>query len=679
MDASARAEELRRLLEHHAYRYYVLDEPEVSDTEYDRLFRELQEIEAFDPALQTPDSPTLRVGAPPISSFEQYRHATPMLSLDNAFSESELRAFDDRIRKSLEVEEVTYHCELKFDGASLSLTYEDGVLIRATSRGDGTTGEVVTENARTIRGVPLKLQRPLPGRIEIRGEVLMLKEVFQELNRLKAEAGEQLFANPRNAASGGLRQLDSRLTAKRKLNFFAYGVGAVDLVAGRRLANSQSELMSLLRELGFPVRKEATSKVGIEGLLSYVALGAEVRSQLPFGIDGVVLKVDSIDQQEQLGFTARGPRWAVAYKYPAEQAFTKLLRIHANVGRTGLIVPWAELEPVYVGGVTISRATLHNWEDLERKDVREGDTVIVERAGDVIPAVVGPVLEKRNGERPKPVPPTQCPVCETNLVKAESEVALRCPNRECPAQIQRKMEHWVGRKMMDIDGLGEKQIARFLEENLIVDIPSIYRLASRREELINLDRMGEQSIDNLLASIEGSKSRTLARFLFALGIPQVGEKTAADIAQNLRTLEAIRKADYDSLIQIEGIGEVIASEIQEWFEVPANQKLIDDLTESGVIPTEVNGPVSDIFAGKTFVFTGKLEKFTREQAEAAVVALGGKAVGSVSKTTSYVVAGPGAGSKLQKATQLNVDVKNEDEFLEMLPEGALVVPGRLGV
>ena len=439
----------------------------------------------------------------------------------------------------------------------------------------------------------------------------------------------------------------------------------------RRLANTQAEILARLRELGFATRSETVVKQGADGLLEFVQEMQERRPDLPFGIDGVVLKVNSLDAQEQLGFNARGPRWAVAYKYPAEQAFTRLKRIFTQVGRTGTINPVADLEPVVVGGVTVSRATLHNYDEVKRKDVREGDLVIVQRAGDVIPEVVGPVLEKREGELPLPIEPTECPSCGTPVKREEGQVFLKCPNRNCPAQISMKLQHFVGRKMMDIEGLGEKIIDRLLELGHLTDLASIYRLHEKREELVKLDRMGEQSVANLLRNIEESKTRPLARFLFALGIPDVGERGAVDLVRELRSLDAIRHADYDTLLSVDGVGPITASEIQQWFEDEETRKVVDARLECGVAPTEGAAPASDIFTGKTFVFTGKLEKFSREQAEAAVQNMGGKAAGSVSKNTSYLVAGPGAGSKLAKAEQLKVEVLDEDGFLALLPEGTL--------
>lgn len=672
MDPAALAAELRAQIEHHNELYYQRDAPEISDSEFDALFRRLVDLETEHPQLITPDSPTQRVGSAPVGSFEPHRHAVPMLSLDNAFGEDELRAFDERVRKGLGTDGHTvYYCEVKFDGASISLTYLDGLLEIAATRGDGTTGETVTHNAKTVRGIPLRLKGDAPPRLEIRGEVVMLKKNFEQVNAARAERGEQVFANPRNAAAGGLRQLDSRLTARRKLSFYAYGTGLVEGPGGRWLAPTQQEILKRLKEMGCTVWDETALVEGVDGLLDFVRRVHESRNDLPFGIDGVVIKVNDLAEQEQLGFTARGPRWAIAYKFPAEQAFTRLLGIGVQVGRTGTLNPVAELEPVNVGGVVVSRATLHNYDEVRRKDVRAGDVVIVQRAGDVIPEVVGPVLEKREGDLPIPQEPTHCPSCGTPVSRKEGEVYLRCPNRHCPAQIAMKLQHFVGRRMMDIDGLGEKLIDRFLELGLLTDQASIYCLKDHRAELIDLDRLGELSVDNLLKSIETSKHRPLPRFLFALGIPEVGEKGAQDLAQELRTLDAIRHADYDTLLAVPNIGPRTATEIQSWFEDEDNLALVDRLLKNGVAPVEAEAPQSDLFAGKTFVFTGKLERFTREQAEAAVASLGGKAAGSVSKATTYLVAGPGAGSKLAKAEQLKVEVLNEDQFLAMLPEGTL--------
>lgn len=667
MNPADRATELRKVLEHHAYRYYVLDDPEISDSEYDLLFNELVALELAHPELQVDNSPTARVGGPPVKSFQSFAHRVPMLSLDNAFGEQELREFDERIRKLLGRDDVSYFVELKFDGASISLTYVDGKLISAATRGDGTTGELVTENARTIRGVPFELQDDLGGTVEVRGEVMMLRSVFAELNEARSERGEQVFANPRNAAAGGLRQLDSSLTAKRKLNFYAYGTGFTE----SPLASAQSELNARLKRARFPVYAMQTKATGIDQLIEFVNQVQASRAELPFGIDGVVIKVDSVADQETLGFTSRGPRWAIAYKFPSEQAFTKLNRIFCQVGRTGNVTPVADLEPVYVGGVMVSRATLHNFDEVLRKDLREGDTVIVQRAGDVIPEVVGPVLEKRPEEAPLPEPPKECPVCATAIVRRDGEIALKCPNKACPAQIASRLQHFVSRKMLDIEGLGDKLIERLLQDGFLTDIPSIFRLHSRRAELSELDGLGEKSIDKLFANIENAKHPTLARFIFALGIPEVGESGARDLAIEFRTLNALRSAPYERLVAVDNVGPRTAGELVEWWQDEENRQLVDSLLELGVAPVEQAEPTGDAFLDKIFVFTGKLEQFTREAAEEAVRNLGGRAAGSVNKATSFVVAGPNAGSKLAKAEQLGVTVLTEQEFLDMLPENAI--------
>ena len=658
-----RAAKLRAEIEHHNYRYYVLDEPTISDSEWDTLFRELKNLEDLHPELRTPDSPTQRVGVAPVTSFPSHHHGVAMLSLDNALSEDELRAFDDRVKKTLGVDgPIEYNAELKYDGLSISLTYEDSILTVATTRGDGEVGEVVTPNAKTVRGIPLRLRHEIAGLIEVRGEVLMFKESFERLNLQRAEKGEQVYANPRNAGAGSLRQLDSRITADRRLNFFAYGFGVAP-----RLSESQSGLLDKCRELGFGVRGERRILSGPDELLEFLGETHFKRASLPFGIDGVVIKVNRLDQQDELGFTSRGPRWAIAFKFPAEQAFTLLNRVFPSVGRTGAVTPVADLAPVVVGGVTVTRATLHNYDELSRKDVREGDTVVVQRAGDVIPEVVGPVLEKRPPDAKVPEPPTICPECETPLVRVEKQVALICPNRNCPAQVAAKFRHFVSRGAMDIQSFGEKLISRFIEEGLLTDLPSIYKLKGHRQALVELDRMGELSVQRLLDGIEESKHRPLGKFIYGLGIRFVGDRGAFELAAHFRTLNALRAADFDAILAVPDVGHRTAAEIQTWFEDEGNAKMLDDLLSLGVQPEEAEASSEGVFSGKTFVFTGSLTKLTRESAEQQVLALGGKAAGSVSKNTDFVVAGPGAGSKLAKAEQLGVPVITEDDFLALLP------------
>lgn len=664
MTPAERAEALRAQLADHNRRYYELDTPEISDSEYDALFRELVDLETANPALRTPDSPTLRVGSAPLAGFTPHVHGRPMLSLDNAFGAEELRAFDERVRRQLEsIAPVTYFTELKFDGLSMSLTYVDGLLTVGATRGDGTTGEDVTANARTVRGIPLRLHEPVPGLIEVRGEVVMLRETFEALNEARLAAGQAVFANPRNAAAGGMRQLDSRVTAARKLTFFAYTQGN-----GARLAGTQSGLLSRLKALGFGVWTRHQRCQGIDEVIDFVEAVRTDRPRMAFGIDGVVVKVDEFAVQDQLGSTSRGPRWAIAGKFPAEQAFTLLRAISWQVGRTGAVTPVAELEPVVVGGVTVSRATLHNLEDLRRKEVRPGDTVIVQRAGDVSPEVVGPIPDKRPIDAPIPEEPVGCPECGTPLIQEAGMVALRCPNRACPAQICAKLIHFASRGAMDIEGLGDKLVDRFLELGLLSDLPSIYALRDRSAEIASLDRMGEQSAANLLGAIEASLERPLEKLIFGLGIRYVGDRTARDLARAFGTLEGFRRATYAEVIDVPNIGPRIASEVETWLEDPASQALLDRLLAAGLRPAAGAAPLGDLFAGQTLVFTGKLEHLTRESAEALVQRFGGKAAGSVSKLTTLLVAGPGAGSKLAKAEQLGVAVMDEAEFLASLPD-----------
>jgi DNA ligase (NAD+) len=663
-DPAARAAELRRLLEYHNYRYHALDAPEISDAEWDAMLVELKAIEADHPTLVTVDSPTQRVGAAPSDRFTQHAHLAPMLSLDNAFGEDELRAFDERVRKAAGTDSVRYVGEPKFDGLSISLTYADGVLTTATTRGDGSTGEVVTANVRTIRPVPLSLQVEVAGTLEVRGEILMLRSEFERVNRERAEAGLPEFANPRNCAAGSVRQLDSSVTASRKLRFWAWGVGGSSLEF-----ETQAEMYAWLRSAGFPVSPDVHTVEGVEPALEFVHSWQERRGKLPYDIDGLVFKVDDRALQARMGTTARGPRWAIAYKFAAEEAQTRLNEIWWSVGRTGVATPVAEVEPVKVGGVTVARATLHNTDEMRRKDVREGDTVIVRRAGDVIPEIVAFVPFKGHERLAKPEPPTRCPVCDTPLLRKEGEAALRCTNRACPAQIAQRIIHFVSRGAMDIDGLGEKLVYRLLDLGYLSDLASIYRLSEHHAEIVALERMGEQSVANLLGAIEASKSRPLQRFIYGLGIRQVGEATAYDLARSFGSFDALRDSTYEELLAVKDIGPTTAAGIVEFFQDEENSNAIDDLFAAGIKPEnpvlkQGGGP----FGGMTVVFTGKLEKMTRESAEAMVREGGGSPAGSVSKATTLVVAGPGAGTKLARAEELGIELIDEEEFLRRYPQ-----------
>jgi DNA ligase (NAD+) len=668
MDPAERVAELRRLIEEHNYRYYVLDQPTIPDAEYDRLFRELQELEERYPELRAPDSPTHRVGAPPSKEFRPHQHLAPMLSLENAFDEGELRDWYRRVCKGLDVGEQDgpeLTGELKFDGASLSLTYEDGILKVGATRGDGETGEDITPNVKTIRNLPLRLRVPISGVIEVRGEAIVSHKEFERINEEQRRKGQKEYANPRNLAAGSLRQLDSKITASRKLSFFAWGIGAGSLPVG---VATHWDLLELFQEAGFAVSPIRRRLLRIEEALDFVEECRQRRRDLEFDIDGIVFKVNAFDLQARLGSTARGPRWAIAYKLAAQQEVTLLEDIFWNVGRTGVVTPVAVLSPVRVGGVVVTRATLHNYEDLRRKDVRVGDRVWVQRAGDVIPEVIGPVLDEQHERRPIPAEPTECPACGTRLVRREGEVALRCPNKRCPAQVAARIIHWASRNAMDIEGLGEKQVIRFLDEGFIEDISDIYRLHERRDQLVALDRMGEQSVENLLRAIEMSKRRPLNRFLFGLGIRHVGETAAFTLAQHFRTLDEFRRATYEELTALPDIGPNTAGEILEFLQEEENRRLLDDLDALGVSPEPLApAAVESPFSGKTVVFTGKLERMTREEAEELVRKLGGSASSSVSKKTDLVVAGPGAGSKLDKAKELGVPVISEEEFLSLLP------------
>jgi DNA ligase (NAD+) len=661
--AKSRVQELRDLLNQYGYEYYVLDQPSVPDAEYDKLMNELIEIEESFPELKTADSPTQRIGGQVLDAFEKVQHQTSMLSLGNAFNEEDLRDFDRRVRQAVG-DEFSYVCELKIDGLAVSLRYEDGYLVLGATRGDGTTGENITENLKTIRSIPLRIKEPLS--MEVRGEAFMPRKSFEALNEAKMERDEVPFANPRNAAAGSLRQLDPKIAAKRNLDIFVYAMTDT----GELEIDSHSESLNLLDELGFKTNKERQTCETIDDVIAYIESWQTQRPELSYDIDGIVVKVDSFDQQAELGTTAKSPRWAIAYKFPAEEVVTKLVDIELTVGRTGVITPTAILEPVQVAGTTVQRASLHNEDLIREKDIRIGDYVVVKKAGDIIPEVVNVIEEKRTGEEQEFTMPTHCPECESELVRLEGEVALRCINPSCPAQIREGLIHFVSRNAMNIDGLGEKVISQLFREQLIKDVADIYTLT--KQQLIELERMGEKSADNLIAAIEASKENSLERLLFGLGIRHVGAKAAKTLAQHFETIDKLTKATYDELVAINEIGAKMADAIVAYFTQEEVQELIHELKEYGVNLT-YKGPklvsvenVDSVFAGKTVVLTGKLEQLSRNEAKAQIEALGGKVTGSVSKKTDLVVAGEEAGSKLTKANELEIEVWDEARLLTEL-------------
>jgi DNA ligase (NAD+) len=660
-----RAAQLRTEIERHNYQYYVLDDPLISDAEFDALFRELQQLETQFPELLTPDSPTQRVGAAPLKSFAEVTHRTPMLSLNNAFTDEEVQAFDARVRDGLTTSEVEYAVEPKFDGLAITLTYRDGVFVQGATRGDGYLGEDVTENLRTVRSIPLRLREAVPF-AEIRGEVLMMKRDFEALNVAQEARGEKLFANPRNAAAGSLRQLDSRITASRRLSFFAYGLGAVE---GRELPGTHGAQMALLQSLGVPVDEHRNVVRGVHGLLAYYREIGTQRAALPYEIDGVVYKVNDIVQQQQLGFVSRAPRFAIAHKFPAEEALTTVQDIEVQVGRTGAITPVARLSPVFVGGVTVTNATLHNEDELRRKDVRIGDTVVVRRAGDVIPEVVRVLTERRIGAEREFQMPQQCPVCGSHVARGEDEAVARCTGGlYCSAQRKQALLHFASRRAMDIEGLGDKLVEQLVNSDLVQTPADLYTL--QLGQLAALERMGEKSAENLLQAIGRSKQTTLARFVYALGIRNVGEATAKDLARHFGALPPLLEADTERLQQVPDVGPVVAQSIVDFFAEPHNRTVIAQLIERGVYWEEHAGEDRTTLplAGKIFVLTGTLEGMGRDEAKAKLEALGAKVSGSVSKKTHYVVAGAEAGSKLTKAQELGVPVWNEQDLLALLQE-----------
>jgi DNA ligase (NAD+) len=670
MSASAarRVEELRREIRRHEHLYYALNRPEIADAEYDALERELRELEAAHPELVTPDSPTQRVGEKPSEGFATFAHRVPMLSLDNTYNEDELREFEQRIFRAVGARAMTYVAELKIDGVSIALHYEGGRLARAVTRGDGVRGDDVTPNVRTIKAVPLQLAgEGVPDELEVRGEVFFPRKQFERVNREREAAGEEPFSNPRNSTSGTLKSVDPKVTAARGLDVYLYSVAHIN-TKGVKLAG-QWETLERLRSWGLRTNPSSRRCQGVEEVLAFLAEWQEKRETLQYDTDGVVVKVDSFALQRELGFTSKFPRWAIAYKYPARQATARVEKIAVYVGRTGKLTPVAHLDPVPLGGVVVGRATLHNEEDLARKDVREGDTVLIERGGDVIPKVVQVVLSKRPAEAVPWEPPTRCPVCGSEAVKPEGEVNRRCPNASCPAQIEERLKHFTRREAMDIEGLGDALVRQLMDQDLVRDFAGLYALRERREELLGLERMAEKSVDNLLAGIEASKDRELHRLLFGLGIRFVGDRAASLLARQFRTMEALLSATPEAIEAIPGIGPVVAQSVSEWFADEANRALVAKLQAAGVRMEEAGGaPASDALQGKSFVLTGGLESLSRDQAKAAIESRGGRVVSSVSKKTDYVVVGEDAGSKAEKAKELGIATLDEAAFLEMLKD-----------
>jgi len=658
-------EQLRDKIRHHDYQYYVLDEPELTDAAYDRLMNRLKELEAANPKLITPDSPTARVGGTPRAGFQTVRHARPMLSLDNAFSYEALGDFDRRVRQGIGREKIEYVAEHKFDGLSISLQYEDGILVRGVTRGDGSTGEDVTPNVKTIRSVPLRIDAALIKKtklkptFEVRGEVLMTRKAFEAMNRHQEQMGAKVFVNPRNAAAGSVRVLDPSITAQRRLEFFAYYL----LVDGLEPFSKHSESLEALKQLRFRASDDWKLCDGIEKVLAYCDAWEPKREHLPYEIDGVVIKVNSTGIQRELGFTAKAPRWAIAYKYPARQETTVVNDIRVQVGRTGTLTPVAVLEPVQVGGVTVSRSTLHNMDEIERLGLQIGDTVLIERAGEVIPHVLKVIKEAAN-RRPFQMP-EKCPECGSAIHKAEDEVAYRCVNAACPAKRRESLLHFASRHAMDIDGLGDKIVDQLVGKGLVKDVADLYTL--KLDTLIDLERFAEKSAQNLLDEIEASKKASLARLIYALGIRMIGERTGQLLAAHFSSLDELAAATEEQLLEVGEVGPKVAASIAEFFSESANQKIIKKLDKYGVKPTAEKRVVkSQKFAGKSFVFTGGLANRSREQAAEQVQQHGGKISGSVSKKTDYVVVGTDPGSKYDKAKELGVTILTESEFEKLI-------------
>lgn len=663
-EAKKRIEELTELIIKYDKAYFVDDNPLVPDAVYDQLFRELVELEAKYPEFVLEHSPTKRVGSEPVDAFRKVEHEVPMLSLGNAFQEQELLDFHRRVMQAIG-NDVEYICELKIDGLAVSLTYEDGKFVRGATRGDGSVGEDITSNLKTIRSIPLMIEET--GKLEVRGEAYMPKRSFEQLNEERKEKGEQLFANPRNAAAGSLRQLDPRIAAKRHLDMFAYGYGVWQIPE----VGTHSGRLEKLQKLGFKINPHWEICRSIDEVIAFVKKWTEQRSSLPYDIDGIVVKVNDIKQQEQLGFTARTPRWAIAYKFPAQEAVTTLIDIELSVGRTGVVTPTAILEPVFVDGSTVSRATLHNEDHIRALDIRIGDRVIIKKAGDIIPQVVRVLFEERKeGLEPYRMP-DHCPACNSKLVHLDDEVALRCINPDCPAQLKEGIIHFVSREAMNIEGLGEKIIEQLFDAGLIKSIADLYRL--KKEDLLPLERMGEKSVQNLLTAIEASKQNSLEKLIFGLGIRHIGEKAASLLAKNFKTMDALKNATFDELVAIDEIGEKMAESVVKFFKEEKVVQLIEQLERLGINMTylkdEPEGQsiaAQAVFANKTVVLTGKLEHFTRNEAKAIIEANGGKVTGSVSKNTDLVIAGEKAGSKLKQAEKLNILVWDEEKFIEVI-------------
>ncbi len=659
------AETLRVRIRHHDYRYYVLNQPEIGDTEYDRLFRALVDLEARFPDLVTPHSPTQRVAGAPSPAFETVTHREPMLSLGNVFDGEELRAWHARVSRLLEREEFALVCEPKIDGLAISLVYRDGRFEAGATRGDGFRGDEITANLRTIRSVPLSIASPgPPAAFEVRGEVYMSRTEFERLNAERAAAGEPLYMNPRNTAAGSLRQLDPSVTAARRLEFLAYQLGWVE--GGERPA-TQWEALEWMRAAGFPVSAEVRRVASVEEAVAFCAEWARRRDELQFGIDGVVVKVDEIALQRQLGVAGREPRWATAFKFPAEQAVTRLLDIQVSVGRTGVLTPFAVLEPVFVGGATVSMATLHNEEQVRLKDVRIGDDVIVQRAGDVIPEVVGPVLSTRAGRELREFAmPTHCPACDTPVEKDPDQAATYCPNRRCPVKLARGLEHFASRGAMDIEGLGEQLCARLVQLGFVETPAELYTLPARREELLKLDGIGPKTVDSLAARIEESKTRPLRRLLVALGIRHVGAETAAALATYFGSMRALRDASVEDLNAVDGIGPVVAQAVYAYLQDAEYGALIDRLAAAGVRMDDERAARGGPLTGQTFVVTGSLQRWSRDRIEALIKTLGGRVSGSVTKATTTLVAGEGGGANRAKAETLGTTILDEEQFIAHL-------------